>query len=51
VKSGTPVGKVTQFTMDSKDRVISYSGTYVNQQWPFNPAMPGSRRTTAWRPS
>ena len=22
-------------------RVISYSGTYVNQQWPFNPANPG----------
>jgi enterochelin esterase family protein len=22
-------------------RVISYSGTYVNQQWPFNPATPG----------
>jgi enterochelin esterase family protein len=22
-------------------RVISYSGTYVNQQWPFNPETPG----------
>jgi enterochelin esterase-like enzyme len=22
-------------------RVISYSGTYVNQQWPFDPATPG----------
>jgi enterochelin esterase family protein len=22
-------------------RVISYSGTYVNQQWPFNPQTPG----------
>jgi enterochelin esterase-like enzyme len=22
-------------------RIISYSGTYVNQQWPFNPATPG----------
>jgi hypothetical protein len=22
-------------------RVISYSGTFVNQQWPFNPANPG----------
>jgi enterochelin esterase family protein len=22
-------------------RVVSYSGTYVNQQWPFNPATPG----------
>ena len=22
-------------------RVISYSGTFVNQQWPFNPATPG----------
>ena len=22
-------------------RVITYSGTYVNQQWPFNPATPG----------
>jgi len=22
-------------------RVLSYSGTYVNQQWPFNPATPG----------
>jgi predicted alpha/beta superfamily hydrolase len=21
-------------------RVLSYSGTYVNQQWPYNPAMP-----------
>lgn len=22
-------------------RVITYSGTYVNQQWPFNPELPG----------
>jgi iron(III)-enterobactin esterase len=22
-------------------RVVSYSGTFVNQQWPFNPAYPG----------
>ena len=22
-------------------RVITYSGTYVNQQWPFNPETPG----------
>jgi len=22
-------------------RIVSYSGTYVNQQWPFNPAYPG----------
>jgi len=22
-------------------RIVSYSGTYVNQQWPFNPANPG----------
>jgi enterochelin esterase-like enzyme len=22
-------------------RIISYSGTYVNQQWPFNPETPG----------
>ena len=22
-------------------RIVSYSGTYVNQQWPFNPATPG----------
>jgi enterochelin esterase-like enzyme len=22
-------------------RVVSYSGTYVNQQWPFNPETPG----------
>ncbi len=22
-------------------RIISYPGTYVNQQWPFNPATPG----------
>jgi hypothetical protein len=22
-------------------KVISYSGTYVNQQWPFNPETPG----------
>ncbi len=26
---------------DLYHRVISYSGTYVNQQWPFNPQTPG----------
>jgi hypothetical protein len=29
-------------------RVITYSGTFVNQQWPFNPAIPGGAwETTA----
>jgi len=26
---------------DLYQRVLSYSGTFVNQQWPYNPATPG----------
>jgi enterochelin esterase-like enzyme len=29
------------YRTDLYHRVLSYSGTYVNQQWPWNPATPG----------
>jgi len=43
---GCSSGAAAAFTMawfhpEWYHRVISYSGTYVNQQWPFNPASPG----------
>lgn len=43
---GCSSGAAAAFTMawnhpEWYRRVISYSGTYVNQQWPFNPAIPG----------
>ena len=28
---------------DLYHRVLSYSGTFVNQQWPYNPDTPGAR--------
>jgi len=43
---GCSSGAAAAFTMawfhpEWYHRVISYSGTYVNQQWPFNPVTPG----------
>jgi enterochelin esterase-like enzyme len=43
---GCSSGAAAAFTMawfhpEWYHRVISYSGTFVNQQWPFNPASPG----------
>jgi enterochelin esterase-like enzyme len=43
---GCSSGAAAAFTMawfhpEWYQRVISYSGTFVNQQWPFNPATPG----------
>ena len=43
---GCSSGAAAAFTMawfhpEWYSRVISYSGTFVNQQWPFNPATPG----------
>jgi enterochelin esterase-like enzyme len=43
---GCSSGAAAAFTMawfhpEWYHRVISYSGTYVNQQWPFDPATPG----------
>jgi enterochelin esterase family protein len=43
---GCSSGAAAAFTMawfhpDWYHRVISYSGTFVNQQWPFNPRNPG----------
>jgi enterochelin esterase-like enzyme len=43
---GCSSGAAAAFTMawfhpDLYRRVISYSGTFVNQQWPFNPRTPG----------
>jgi enterochelin esterase family protein len=43
---GCSSGAAAAFTMawfhpEWYRRVISYSGTFVNQQWPFNPATPG----------
>jgi len=43
---GCSSGAAAAFTMawfhpEWYHRVISYSGTFVNQQWPFNPANPG----------
>ena len=43
---GCSSGAAAAFTMawfhpEWYHRVISWSGTYVNQQWPFNPATPG----------
>jgi enterochelin esterase-like enzyme len=43
---GCSSGAAAAFTMawnhpEWYGRVISYSGTFVNQQWPFNPATPG----------
>jgi len=43
---GCSSGAAAAFTMawfhpEWYHRVISYSGTFVNQQWPFNPATPG----------
>jgi iron(III)-enterobactin esterase len=43
---GCSSGAAAAFTMawnhpEWYQRVISYSGTYVNQQWPYNPATPG----------
>ncbi|HEY5810095.1 MAG TPA: alpha/beta hydrolase-fold protein [Povalibacter sp.] len=43
---GCSSGAAAAFTMawfhpEWYQRVISYSGTYVNQQWPFNPETPG----------
>jgi enterochelin esterase family protein len=32
---------ITWFHPEWYRRVISYSGTFVNQQWPFNPEMSG----------
>jgi iron(III)-enterobactin esterase len=43
---GCSSGAAAAFTMawyhpEWYHRIVSYSGTYVNQQWPFNPATPG----------
>jgi len=43
---GCSSGAAAAFTMawfhpEWYTRVISYSGTFVNQQWPFNPEIPG----------
>jgi enterochelin esterase-like enzyme len=43
---GCSSGAAAAFTMawfhpEWYHRVVSYSGTFVNQQWPFNPANPG----------
>jgi enterochelin esterase-like enzyme len=43
---GCSSGAAAAFTMawnhpEWYQRVISYSGTYVNQQWPYNAATPG----------
>jgi enterochelin esterase family protein len=43
---GCSSGAAAAFTMawfhpEWYHRVLSYSGTFVNQQWPFNPANPG----------
>ena len=43
---GCSSGAAAAFTMawfhpEWYHRIISYSGTYVNQQWPFDPATPG----------
>ncbi len=43
---GNSSGAAVSFTMawyrnDLYHRVLSYSGTYVNQQWPWNPETPG----------
>jgi iron(III)-enterobactin esterase len=43
---GCSSGAAAAFSMawyhnDWYRRVVSYSGTYVNQQWPFDPATPG----------
>jgi enterochelin esterase family protein len=43
---GCSSGAAAAFTMawfhpEWYHRVVSYSGTYVNQQWPFDPATPG----------
>ena len=43
---GCSSGAAAAFSMawyrnDLYHRVLSYSGTYVNQQWPHNPEMPG----------
>lgn len=43
---GCSSGAAAAFTMawfhpEWYRRVISYSGTFVNQQWPFNPGIPG----------
>jgi enterochelin esterase-like enzyme len=43
---GCSSGAAAAFTMawfhpDWYRRVVSYSGTFVNQQWPYNPAYPG----------
>lgn len=43
---GCSSGAAAAFTMawfhpEWYRRVVSYSGTYVNQQWPFDPALPG----------
>ncbi|MFL6602612.1 MAG: alpha/beta hydrolase [Steroidobacteraceae bacterium] len=43
---GCSSGAAAAFTMawfhpEWYHRVISYSGTFVNQQWPFNPSTPG----------
>ena len=43
---GCSSGAAAAFTMawfhpEWYHRVVSYSGTFVNQQWPFNPATPG----------
>ena len=47
---GCSSGAAAAFTMawnhpEWYQRVISYSGTYVNQQWPYNPATPGGAGT------
>src|SRR4029453_9005246 len=39
--SGAAAGlSMAWYRNDLYQRVLSYSGTYVNQQWPFNPATP-----------
>jgi enterochelin esterase-like enzyme len=43
---GCSSGAAAAFTMawfhpEWYHRIVSYSGTFVNQQWPFNPANPG----------
>jgi len=43
---GCSSGAAAAFTMawfhpEWYHRIISYSGTYVNQQWPYDPATPG----------
>ena len=38
---GSAALEMAWYHTDLYHRVLTYSGTYVNQQWPYNPATPG----------